>query len=196
MCLTAAMNRQQICGPQSGRAREPEYLPGVECGPRDGGDTLRDESQPGRSVAPDAVELLEGILMRENAALVGGEWKICYSQQETDAVIRAIPLTNLPFARSGRLNPGTRTRLGSGTGERGTLGPATMWRMDTHIGVPRYPWRFPDGSLVKVIGDSCWWTLVTQHLKKKAVGWPTSSGITTAIRVSRPNSAGPRMRPR
>lgn len=120
-------------------------------------------------LAPDAVELLEGTLMRENAALVGGEWKICYSQQETDAVEPCYPADQLPFAQEWPPKSGTRTRLGSGTGERGTLGPATMWRMDSHIGVPRYPWRFPDGSLVKVIGDSCWWTLVTQHLKKKAV---------------------------
>jgi hypothetical protein len=120
-------------------------------------------------LAPNAVELLEGILLRENAALVGGEWKICYSQQETDAVTPCFPADELPFVREWPPQPGTRTRLGSGTGERGTLGPATLWRMDTHIGVPRYPWRFPDGSLIKVIGDSCWWTLVTQHLKKKAV---------------------------
>jgi hypothetical protein len=120
-------------------------------------------------LAPNAVELLEGVLLRENAALVGGEWQICYSQQETDAVVPCFPADQLPFARDWPPQPGTRTRLGSGTGERGTLGPATLWRMDTHIGVPRYPWRFPDGSLIKVIGDSCWWTLVTQHLKKKAV---------------------------
>jgi len=120
-------------------------------------------------LAPDAVELLENTLMRENAALVGGEWKICYSQQETDAVEPCFPAAQLPFVSEWPPIRGTRTRLGSGGGERGTLGPATMWRMDTHIGVPRYPWRFPDGTVIKVIGDSCWWTLVTQHLKKKAV---------------------------
>jgi hypothetical protein len=120
-------------------------------------------------LAPDAIELLENTLLRQDAALVGGEWKICYSQQETDAVVPVYPADQLPFTQAWPPPPGTRTRLGSGTGERGTLGPATLWRMDTHIGVPRYPWRFPDGTLVKVIGDMCWWTLVTQHLQKKAV---------------------------
>jgi hypothetical protein len=120
-------------------------------------------------LAPDAVEVLENTLLREDAALVGGDWKICYSQEETDAVTPVFPADQLPFASSWPPAPGTRTRLGSGTGERGTLGPATIWRMDAHIGAPRYPWRFPDGTVVKVIGDSCWWTLVTQHLKKKAV---------------------------
>jgi hypothetical protein len=120
-------------------------------------------------LAPDAVELLENTLLREEAALVGGDWKVCYSQEETDAVERVFPADRLPFAPAWPPPAGTRTRLGSGTGERGTLGPATLWRMDTHVGVPRYPWRFPDGTPVKVIGDMCWWMLVTQHLNKKAV---------------------------
>jgi hypothetical protein len=120
-------------------------------------------------LAPDAVELLENTLMRQDAALVGGDWKICYSQEETDAVEPAYPADRVPYTPVWPPPPGTRTRLGSGTGERGTLGPATMWRMDAHIGAPRYPWRFPDGTIVKVIGDMCWWQLVTQHLKKKAV---------------------------
>jgi hypothetical protein len=117
----------------------------------------------------DAVEHMEDTLIREGAALVGGDWKICYSQQETDAVARCFPAAELPFATEWPPPAGTRTRLGSGTGERGTLGPATLWRMDAHIGAPRYPWRFPDGTVVKVIGDMCWWTIITQLLKKKAV---------------------------
>lgn len=120
-------------------------------------------------LAIDAVEQLENAAIREGAALVGGDWKICYSQQETDAVSRCFPANELPFATQWPPPAGTRTRLGSGTGERGTLGPATLWRMDAHVGAPRYPWRFPDGTIVKVIGDMCWWTLVTQMLKKKAV---------------------------
>jgi len=120
-------------------------------------------------LATDAVEHLENAAIREGAALVGGDWKICYSQQETDAVSRCFPANELPFVTQWPPPAGTRTRLGSGTGERGTLGPATLWRMDAHVGAPRYPWRFPDGTIVKVIGDMCWWTLVTQMLKKKAV---------------------------
>jgi len=120
-------------------------------------------------LAIDAVEHLENTSIREGAALVGGDWKICYSQQETDNVSRCFPATELPFATQWPPPPGTRTRLGSGTGERGTLGPATLWRMDAHVGAPRYPWRFPDGTIVKVIGDMCWWTLMTQMLQKKAV---------------------------
>ncbi|HUI61784.1 MAG TPA: FkbM family methyltransferase [Steroidobacteraceae bacterium] len=120
-------------------------------------------------LAPNAVEVLENVLIRENAALVGGEWRICYSQPDTDATVPCFPGTDLPFVAAWPPPAGTPTRLGSGTGERGTLGPATLWRMDSHIGVPRYPWRFPDGTLIKVIADTCWWTLLMQHLKKKVV---------------------------
>jgi hypothetical protein len=120
-------------------------------------------------LAPDAIELLENTLLSQNAALVGGDWKICYSQEETDAVQAVFPAERLPAIAKWPPPQGTRARLGSGTGERGTLGPATLWRVDTHIGAPRYPWRFMDGTVVKVIGDVCWWNLVTEHLKKKAV---------------------------
>jgi hypothetical protein len=120
-------------------------------------------------LAPDAVELLEHTLLSQNAALVGGDWRICYSQEETDSVDPVFPADQLPFAPAWPPSAGTRTRLGSGTGERGTLGPATLWRMDTHIGAPRYPWRLTDGTVIKVIADLCWWNLVTGHLKKKAV---------------------------
>jgi hypothetical protein len=41
--------------------------------------------------------------------------------------------------------------------------------MDAHIGVPRYPWRLPEGTTLKVVGDLAWWTLLTRHLKKKVV---------------------------
>jgi hypothetical protein len=120
-------------------------------------------------LAPDAVERLQAVLQRESAALVGGDWKICYSQEETDAVEPCYPADRLPFVNDWPPTGGVRTRLGSGTGQRGTLGPATLWRMDAHIGVPRYPWRLPEGTPLKVVGDLAWWHLLTHHLKKKVV---------------------------
>ena len=41
-----------------------------------------------------------------------------------------------------------------------TYGPATLWRMAAHVGYPRYPYRFGDGSLIRVIGDAVWWKLL------------------------------------
>jgi hypothetical protein len=117
-------------------------------------------------LAPDAVQQLEAALTRNGAALVGGDWKICYSQEETDAVEPCYPTDRLPFVTGWPPSSGTRTRLGSGTGERGTFGPATLWRMDAHVGAPRYPWRFPDGTVIKVIGDVAWWSVIANHLKR------------------------------
>jgi hypothetical protein len=118
-------------------------------------------------LAPNAIERLEGTLLREGAALAAGDWRVCYSQQETDAVEDCFPAERLPFVRDWPPRHGTATRLG--TDQRGTLGPATLWRMDAHIGAPRYPWRLADGTILKVAGDVGWWQVVTQHLKKKVV---------------------------
>lgn len=125
-------------------------------------------------LAPDAVERLELALLREDAALAAGDWRICYSQQETDAVQPCYPAEQLPYVREWPPASGSVTRLG--TELRGTLGPATLWRMDAHIGAPRYPWRLSDGSTLRVAGDIAWWQLLTQHLQKKVVRLPQIIG--------------------
>jgi FkbM family methyltransferase len=84
-------------------------------------------------LASNAVELMQNALLQQNAVMVGGDWKICYTQAETDATGLCEAAETLPF------------------------GPATMWRMDAHLGAPRYPWRFADGSLIRSIGDAAWW---------------------------------------
>jgi hypothetical protein len=128
-------------------------------------------------LAGDAVELLERAMAQHDAALVGGEWNITYSQKETDAIERAYPAEFLPsIADWEQRGPGTRTRLGSGTGEQGTYGPATMWRLDAHIGAPRYPWRFPDGTVIRSAADAAWWLILANHLKKPLVRLPIVIG--------------------
>ena len=69
-----------------------------------------------------------------------------------------------------------RTRLGSGTGEQGTYGPATLWRLDAHIGAPRYPWRCPDGTLLRSAADAAWWLVLERHLKKRLLRLPVVIG--------------------
>jgi hypothetical protein len=64
-------------------------------------------------LAPDAVELLEAEILKSRAVAVGGDWKICYSQAETDAVERCYPARSVPFVADWPPKPGTRTRLGS-----------------------------------------------------------------------------------
>jgi hypothetical protein len=118
-------------------------------------------------LAPDAVHYLETAILNMQAVAAGGEWKICYGQAETDAVEPCFPADRLPFAQPWPPQAGTQTRLGSGTGERGTYGPATIWRMDVHQSLPRFPWRLQDGSQIRVAGDAAWWLLLrdVRHLK-------------------------------
>ena len=128
-------------------------------------------------LATDAVELMERAMAQHDAALVGGEWNVTYSQKETDAIERAYPAALLPsIADWEQRGPGTRTRLGSGTGEQGTYGPATMWRLDAHIGAPRYPWRFPEGTVIRSAADAAWWLVLANHLKKPLLRLPLVIG--------------------
>lgn len=127
-------------------------------------------------LAPDAVEILERVILKTGAVLAGGEWKICYSREETDAVEACYPAERLPYRSPWPPAPGTRTRLGSGTGERGTYGPATMWRMDAHVGRPRYPWRLTEGSLIQAAGDAAFWTMLTQNPRVKTMRAPLVIG--------------------
>ena len=128
-------------------------------------------------LAVDAVETLERALGDSDAALVGGEWNITYSQKETDTIERCYPAELLPsVADWEQRGPGVRTRLGSGTGEQGTYGPATMWRLDAHIGAPRYPWRFPEGTVMRSAADAAWWLILGDHLKRKLLRLPVVIG--------------------
>ena len=85
-------------------------------------------------LAPDAVALLEKAMQDRNVVAAGGDWHVRYSQEETDKVAAAYPAEGLPFLPVWPPVAGSQTRLGSGTGERSTYGPATMWRMEAHRG--------------------------------------------------------------
>lgn len=115
-------------------------------------------------LAMDAVEVMENAL-DSGSDLVGGDWKICYSQEETDAVTPSFPANELPFSPAWP-PAGDLTRLGSGTGSRGTLGPACMWRAHLHQTLAKYPCMFGDGTLIRVIGDAVWWHLLIKNNKK------------------------------
>lgn len=114
---------------------------------------------------PGAVELLQEAL-DHGADLVGGDWQICFSQGETDRVGPNEPAAAVPFRPDWPPVPGQTVRLGSGTGERGTLGPATAWRRALHRDLGPYPSAFGDGSPVRVIGDSLWWRRVISAGRK------------------------------
>jgi hypothetical protein len=69
-------------------------------------------------LAPDAVEQLETALMQHDAGLAAGDWNICYTQTDTDRVEPCYSVDRLPFVTDWPPPQGTRTRLGSGTGQR------------------------------------------------------------------------------
>jgi FkbM family methyltransferase len=121
-------------------------------------------------LATNAVAEMEQTL-NHGADLVGGDWKICYSEEETDATSALQPAASLPFALDWPPRPGTLTRLGSGSGHRGTYGPACMWRMSLHGELGRYPWKFGDGTLVRTIADQIWWQML-ELAGKKSVRLP------------------------
>ncbi len=98
--------------------------------------------------------------MDEGADLIGGDWQICFSQSSTDNVAPCRPVHEVPLQEDWPPPPGAPSRLGSGTGERGTYGPACMWRMSLHTLVSRYPWKLGAGSLIRVVGDTIWWNLL------------------------------------
>jgi hypothetical protein len=111
-------------------------------------------------LAPDAVKKLAAHMAAQKAMLAGGDWRITYSQDETDAVTPCVAARDVPFAMD--CPPAVRAnhRLGSGTGESLTFGPAVLWQMAVHATVPRYPWRLDDGSPVQSVGDGLFWSIL------------------------------------
>jgi FkbM family methyltransferase len=127
-------------------------------------------------LAPNAVEILERAILKTGAILAGGDWNICYSQADTERIEPCYPAERLPFIPGWPPAPGTRTRLGTGTGESSSYGPATIWRMGAHIGRPRYPWRLTEGTLIQSAADAAWWALLTQNPRVKTVRIPLVIG--------------------
>jgi hypothetical protein len=126
-------------------------------------------------LAPDAVEKLTAHLEASGAALAGGDWRICYSQDETDAVGPCVPAGAVPFSLACPPAMESPRRMGSGTGERLTYGPATLWRMSVHGQAPRYPWRLNDGTLIRSVADGAFWTILA-HLGLKLSRLPMVIG--------------------
>jgi len=124
----------------------------------------------------DSIEILEHEVNSNQADLVGGDWKICYSQEDTNKVSNCYPAETLPFISDWPPKNNSITRLGSGTGQRGTYGPATIWRLSNHISMPRYPYRTIKGDLIRGISDSIWWHLLKNNFGKKLVRTPLILG--------------------
>ena len=117
----------------------------------------------------DAIELLENSIEALSGDFVGGDWRVLFDQASVNSVGKCDHTSALPFKPEWPPDPGVPVRLGSGTGERGTYGPATLWKMDCHASFPRYPYRMDDNYLIKSAGDAIWWDLLIRYGKKKAL---------------------------
>ena len=126
-------------------------------------------------LAPDAIETMLDFAAANSAGLVAGDWSVRYTQADTDDVKETHRSSSLPFEPSWPPPPGTVTRLGSGSGDRGTLGPATLWRRDLHRKAP-YPWQFANGDPIRIVGDLAWWTIVRKLLGAPIVRLPLVIG--------------------
>ena len=126
-------------------------------------------------LAPDGIEKLAEHLHKEDAQLAGGDWRICYSQAETDAVTRCAPAWTLTYSDACPPAIEPNHRLGSGSGERATFGPATLWKMGVHAQVPRYPWRLTDGTLIRSVADGAFWAILS-HMGAKLARLPMIIG--------------------
>lgn len=112
----------------------------------------------------NSISVLLSEFNKPNVAIVGGDWLVRFgSKPSSDASTRdsrSIRTTTFapawPPVRSGQ-----PLRLGSGTGERGTLGPATVWKKSL-LNQIFYPNKFGNGQLIRSIGDSAWWRLISQ----------------------------------
>ena len=107
-------------------------------------------------LAPDAVALLEREL-DAGADLAGGDWRLCFSQDETDAVQPCCPAEELPSASEWPPAVAQGTRLGSMDVDTDTFGPACIWRLSLHAEFSRYPWKLDDGTKILIAGDWLWW---------------------------------------
>ena len=128
-------------------------------------------------LAPDAVEFLQSRMLREGAIAAGADWKVCFTQEETDAVAPCFPAENLPLAPDWPPKPGTLRRLGNTDLENIHFGPATMWRVDAHArAAPRLPWRLQEGTLLQVCGDLAWWLVLANVPNAKVLRLPVIIG--------------------
>lgn len=124
---------------------------------------------------PHAIAVMEESLFANNVDLVGGEWEVTFDRATTDAAGPLMPASTVPFSAAWPPVHGLPTRLGSGTGERGTFGPCTLWRRSLHDQVP-YPHRFGNGVQIKSIGDTLWWNALIRVLGGTHVRLPVLVG--------------------
>ncbi|MBY6140964.1 glycosyltransferase family 2 protein [Leisingera daeponensis] len=124
-------------------------------------------------LATNGAQELLNTAMTTSSALVGGDWLVCFDKQHLSL---EFPVTDLEGTQYLPAWPPRRhqgLRLGSGSGERGTLGAATMWDLD--IVGKWYPTYFGNGAPILSIGDTIFWGLL-KHKNLKLTRLPKIIG--------------------
>ncbi|MQQ09941.1 glycosyltransferase family 2 protein [Epibacterium sp. SM1979] len=116
-------------------------------------------------LATDAAELMLRDLREQNAALVAGEWLVCFDHAFQSQSFASSHVAETVFISGWPPKPAENLRLGSGTGERiGTFGPATMW--DLEKTKRWYPTYFGNEAPILSRGDSIFWQyLIRSNMK-------------------------------
>lgn len=111
-------------------------------------------------LATNAIEYLLRFIKLTNSALIGGEWEICFTDSHLNQSFKVSQINETKFYKEWppKNNLKIRQRLGSGTNERGTFGPSTLWDLEK-IG-KWYPTNFNNGEKITSIGDSIFWSLL------------------------------------
>lgn len=123
----------------------------------------------------NALEFLQRPFEVPSTLCVGGEWAIQFDVSQTEET-RFVESPSL-YKYQSDWPPkfvGSPLRLGS-SGERGTLGPATVWRRAL-FDIIRFPTRFGNGDLIESIGDACFWRLCYQINPKSIIRVPLIIG--------------------
>jgi len=115
-------------------------------------------------LAVNGAEILLHNMKSRDLSLVGGEWHICFDSDFQTEPFSAMSADDLQFLPSWPPQPCKNLRLGSGKGERGTFGPATMW--DLKKTTSWYPCYFGNRKPILSIGDSIFWTFLQKNNHK------------------------------
>lgn len=107
-------------------------------------------------LSTDSIDILLGALIDNDAALSSGEWLISFVEPLNFSPFHSFDYSITSFQNEWPPKPMNLIRLGSGTGERGTFGPATIWDLEK-VGND-YPFKFDSGKDILSIGDSIFWS--------------------------------------
>lgn len=108
----------------------------------------------------NSIALMKDFLEASDSDLVGGEWLINFGSVRECIDDLRVEVSQTSFLPDWPPREGNNLRLGSGTGERPTYGPATMWkRSTTGMG---YPHLFKNGEQIRSIGDALFWHSLKQ----------------------------------